>query len=199
RALELALRQLRRQLRIDAALAGLAKIIDSDDHAARVPHVGQRAALLDEHLADGGLAFGRRLGPAVARRLDAGARRQALADRVRGGAPTQVGVGDLVAEIGARIGDEPDAGEHARVVEQRRHHHRKAALGGAGPARDLARQVAGAGDVLVLVVVLEIDLVQAVRSRPAAHELAPAGEPRPRRGARRAPPARARALRGPAA
>src|SRR5262249_1918342 len=134
RALELALRELARQLRVDAALPGLAEIVRRDHDAARVLRIDQRTALLDEYVADRALAFGRRLGLAVARRFDAEARRHELAEDVRGGALAHLRVGDLVAEIGTRVGDQPDAGEHAGVVEQRRHHHRKAALGGAGPA-----------------------------------------------------------------
>src|SRR5690348_5385125 len=91
RALELALGQLRRQLRIDAALPALAEEVRRDDHAARLLRIDQLTALLDEDLADRRFAVGRRLGLAVARRLEAEARRHELSEHMRGGAPAQVG------------------------------------------------------------------------------------------------------------
>src|SRR6202011_1730226 len=60
RALELALGQLGGQLRIDAALARLAKQIHANDDAAVGGRVVALAALLDEKRADGALPLGRR-------------------------------------------------------------------------------------------------------------------------------------------
>jgi hypothetical protein len=59
----------------------------------------------------------------------------------------------------------------------------KARFRGAGPACDLALELASARDVLVLVVIFEIDLAQAVRLGRAAHDIAPAGQRLPRRSA----------------
>ncbi len=120
-----------------------------------------------------------------------------------------VGLGDVVAVVGARIGHQADALEDAGVVEQGAGDHRKRHLMGAGPARDLAVIVVGTGDVFDFVVVLEIDLMQAVGLGRTALEIGPAGERRARRAAigaagegleflrRAAAPIPARRARGP--
>src|SRR5262245_57334496 len=60
RAFELALGQLRRQMRIGPALAWLAEEVDAQQDLALVALVIQLAALLDEQRADRALAFGGR-------------------------------------------------------------------------------------------------------------------------------------------
>src|ERR1700733_3729929 len=171
RAFELALGQLDGQLRIDAALAGLAEQIGTNDEAAVGGRVGARAQLLDEERADGALALGRRQGFAVAFRFDPEAGRHDAAQSVGLFALLAVGLGDVVAVIGARIGHEADALEAAGIVEQGTGDHRKRHLMGAGPARDLPIIAVGAGDVFVFVVVFEINLVQAVRLCRTALEI----------------------------
>src|SRR6185295_7400968 len=82
RTLELPLRQLRRQLRIDAALPGLAEITGAHDDPAAARCVGQFTGLLDEQFADGALAFGCRQRYAVARGFDAVTRSHEAAEQI---------------------------------------------------------------------------------------------------------------------
>src|SRR5262249_56907762 len=118
--------------------------------------------------------------------VDAVARRHHAAEEICVGALAQVDLDQLVAVLGTRIRHDTDAAEHARLVEQRRHDHGKARFGRAGPTRHLARQILGAGDVFVLVVVFEIDLAQARGLGWAAAEIVPAAQLRTRRPALRA-------------
>ncbi len=115
--------------------------------------------------------------------FDPEAGRHDAAERVGFLALAPVGLGDVVAVVGARIGHQADALKDAGIVEQRAGDHRKDHLMGAGPARDLAVIVVGTGDVFDFVVVLEIDLVQAVGLRRTALEIAPAAQRRARRAA----------------
>src|SRR3977135_3720958 len=84
RTFELALGQLRRQLRIDAALAGFAEIVGAHDDLQSARHVGQFTGLLDEQRADGALAFGCRQRNAIARGVGAMAPRHGNAKAIGG-------------------------------------------------------------------------------------------------------------------
>src|SRR6516225_7358769 len=183
RAFKLALRELRGQLRIDAALAGLAKVVRPHRDFEPARRIRARAGLLDEQRANRGLALGRGLRYAIPRHIDTVARRHESTEQIGALALLLIGLDDVVAMLGPRIGHEADGSQHAAIVEQRRYDQRKARLAGPGPARDLVGKVAGTRNVLVLVVVLEIDFAQAARLRRAAGEIAPAAQLPVRRAA----------------
>jgi hypothetical protein len=127
------------------------------DFALRT-RMGERA-----RIRAGGLAVCGRHSRAVARRIDVEPRGHHGAEQISVAALAQLGLDHVIAVIRPWIGENADASEHAGIVEERRHDHREARLGGAGPGGNLPRQAAGACHVLVLVVVFEIDLVQAGR------------------------------------
>src|SRR4030081_3779131 len=104
---------------------------------------------------------------AIAPGVDAMARRHETAKEIGVRALAQIGLSDVIAVLGAGIRHDADALEHAGVIEQRGYHHRKARLGRASPARYLARQVLGARDVFVFVIVFEIDLAHTACLRTA--------------------------------
>src|SRR5262245_9500154 len=176
RAFELTLGELRWQLRIGAALAWLAVEADAQDDLTSVSRVIHLAALLDEQRADCAFAFSGRRTRAIARGHAIETRRHDAAEDIGIGALAQIGLRDVVAVLGPRVGHHADAAQHAGRVEQCRDHDREGDLGRSRPARDLALRVAGARDVFKLVVVFEIDLVQTIGLGAAAREITPAGE-----------------------
>ena len=183
RAFELAFGHLARLLRIEAALAALAEKIHLQHDPAPVPASARSHDCLMNRSPTGvspsaaGCSMQSRL-PSMSNRAS-----HLAAEQIGLVAGAQVGVDGVVAIIGTRIRHDPDALEHAVVVEERGDDHRKGLLGGAGPARDLAVEIARPRDIFVFVVVFEIDLVQSVRLRAAALEIAPAFQPQARRAA----------------
>src|SRR6516165_6278637 len=108
RALELALRQLRRHLRVECALAGLAIEVDLELDPALVRAIDERTGLPDEQAADRAFALRRWQRAAVALGLDVEARRHAAAEQIGVLPLAQVGLGGVVAIVGAGIGHDPD-------------------------------------------------------------------------------------------
>src|SRR6185437_11574390 len=150
-ALELALRA-PAGARVVLALAFLAEVARLEKGAAGAGDL-LHATLLDEGAADGALALlGRQILALPALAAEAGGEEIAQ----------EIGFVAVARGI-ARIGDDADALEHARLVEQAAQHHRKIIDLGAGIFFDLGREIIGLRPIFQLVVIAKIDLAQAAR------------------------------------